>query len=201
MDKVNRIGVLIITIVVIISLYVIQSTVIDPVSEVVKIGFIGPLTGDADSYGKPISNSVRIAVDVVNQSGGINGKPLEVVYEDGKCNGEDALRAVEKLVYTDKVQVIIGAVCSGETLAILPVTEKEKVIVMSPASSSPDLSGAGKYFFRTTPSDLKGGEKLARLITKTYKHKRVAIISEKTDYAQGLARVFKQNLEQLGESW
>lgn len=199
MNKITGGGITVI-ILVILSAYIAFSKgmLSNPSSEIIKIGFIGPLTGDAASYGIPISNAVRMAVDVVNETGGVNGRPIEVIYEDGKCAETNAANAAKKLVDIDKVRAIIGGVCSGETLAMLPITEKKKVVVLSPSSSSPDLSGAGEYFFRNAPSDLKSGEKLARMIAEKYEYKKIAIISEETNYAQGLARVFRQSLQKLG---
>ena len=167
----------------------------------IKIGFIGPLTGEAASYGKPISYAVEIAAEVLNQNGGMQGKRVEIFYEDGHCGdgeGVAARRAVERLLNENGVKIIIGGTCSGETLAILPITEKEKVLLVSPSSSSPDLTGAGEYFFRNTPSDTKGGEKLAQLIVEKYGYSKVAVISEETEYAQGFARTFKESVEAVG---
>lgn len=162
----------------------------------ITVGFVGPLTGDAASYGEPISNAVRIAVDEINRSGGVNGKMVSVIYEDGKCTGKDAVNAAQKLVNVDNVSMIIGGVCSGETLAMLPVTEGSGVVVLSPSSSSPDLTGAGTYFFRNNPSDESGGAFIADLILQD--HKRVAVISENTDYAQALRKVFVNHIERNG---
>ena len=166
-------------------------------SKIITIGFIGPLTGDAVSYGEPISNAVRLATDAINQAGGINGKMLEVIYEDGKCTNEDALNAAQKLVNIDQVNMIIGGTCSGETLAMLPVTEAASVIVISPSASSPDLTGAGQHFFRNSPSDAEGGSKLAELVMRE-EYTKIAMISEETDYAQGFANVFRENIMALG---
>src|SRR5438309_1367757 len=92
-------------------------------NEPIKIGFIGPLTGDGAVYGEPYRNMVVMAVEEINKAGGVDGKSIEVVYEDGKCNGKDGANAAQKLVNVDKVQVIIGGVCSSETLAAVPVAE------------------------------------------------------------------------------
>ena len=164
----------------------------DKSDDVITIGFIGPLTGDSVSYGEPISNAVRLAVDTINQSGGVGGTMLEVVYEDGRCTNEDALNAAQKLVNIDQVQMIVGGVCSGEAFAMLPITEAAGVVVISPSASNPDLTGIGQYFFRNSPSDNEGGRRLAEIVMRD--HKRVALISEETDYAQGFARVFKENI-------
>ena len=185
-------AIIIILIILAVGYYLSQGITPSEGEDVITIGFIGPLTGDAVSYGEPISNGVRMAVDNINQAGGVQGKMLEVIYEDGRCTNEDALNAAQKLVNIDGVKMIIGGACSGETLAILPVTEAAGVVVISPSASSPDLTGAGRYFFRNSPSDAEGGKRLAEVVMKQYK--KVALISEETDYAQGFARMFKENV-------
>ena len=160
--------------------------------DVITIGFVGPLTGDGVSYGEPISNGARLAVDEINAAGGVNGRTLEIIYEDGKCASEDALNAARKLVNIDGVKIIVGGMCSGETFAVLPVAEEAGVVVISPASTSPDLTGISPYFFRNAPSDDEGGRSLARFATKEYK--KIALISEETDFAQGFARVFRESV-------
>ncbi len=189
------VGVIIAVVVVVAGYSVIKGPSAPEETGPIQIGFIGPLTGDAVTYGEPVSNAIKLAVDEVNKSGGVNGRMIEVIYEDGKCSGKDAVNAAQKLVNVDKVKIIIS-LCSGETLSILPITEPADVLVLSPLASSPDLTGAGDFFFRNNPSDADGGKVLAELISKKYK--RVAIISEQTDYAQALSRVFVKSFESLG---
>jgi branched-chain amino acid transport system substrate-binding protein len=164
--------------------------------EPIKIGFIGPLSGDASSYGIPIKNAISLAVEEINNTGGINGRKIEIVYEDGKCTGKDAVSAAQKLINIDKVKIIIGTVCSGELLAIAPITEPAKVLLLSPSASSPDITHAGDFIFRNNPSDADGGKALAKLVREKYT--KAAIISENTDYAQALARVFVEHFRSLG---
>jgi branched-chain amino acid transport system substrate-binding protein len=162
----------------------------------IKIGFVGPLTGDAASYGIPIKNAITLAVEEINNAGGVNGRKIEMIYEDGKCTGKDAVNAAQKLINIDKVNIILGGMCSGELLSIAPITEPAKVLLLSPAASSPDITHAGDFIFRNNPSDADGGKALAKLIREKYT--KAAIISENTDYAQALARVFVENFRSLG---
>ena len=165
--------------------------------EPITIGFVGPLTGDAVSYGEPIRNAVALAVEEVNAEGGVDGRPLEVVYEDGGCNGKDAANAAQKLVNIDGVAAIIGGVCSGEALAMVPITGPAGVVVLSPSASSPELTEkGGEYFFRNNPSDSSGGAFLADVVIRN--HGTVAVISENTDYAQALRGVFINRFRELG---
>lgn len=158
----------------------------------VKIGFIGPLTGDGAPYGEAARGGLQIAAGQINNAGGIRDRKINVIYEDGKCNNKDAASAAQKLINIDKVKIIIGGLCSGETLAIAPIAEAAKVILFSPGSSAPAITNSGDYVFRNHVSDNYGGEFLANIVSKD--HSRVAIFSESTDYSQGLRQAFKEEL-------
>jgi|TARA_B100001964_G_C14173258_1_gene572553 branched-chain amino acid transport system substrate-binding protein len=79
--------------------------------EPIKIGFIGPLSGDAAVYGEPGRDVVALAVARVNAEGGVDGRMLELLVEDGQCNGKDATSAMQKLVNVDGVKFVIGGFC------------------------------------------------------------------------------------------
>jgi branched-chain amino acid transport system substrate-binding protein len=163
----------------------------------ISIGAIFPLTGDASQYGVEFQKITDITIEEINAQGGINGKTLEVIYEDGKCNPKDASTAAQKLVNVDNVKLILGGACSGESLGAAPITEANKVIIISPSATSPDLSDAGDFVFRTTPSDAFAGKVAAETAMKLG-FKKAAILSENTDYAQGLTKVFSQVFKELG---
>lgn len=154
----------------------------------IRIGFISPLSGDAASYGDPVKKGVEIAVDEINMKGGVDGRPFEVIYEDGKCNNKDATSAAQKLISIDKVKVIIGMICSGELLSAAPVAETAKVILIG-QGSSPDITKAGDYIFRTFPSDSQVGVALVdHMLTK--KFEKVAVVSGSSAYSIGLKNFF-----------
>jgi branched-chain amino acid transport system substrate-binding protein len=167
---------------------------VNQTTEPISIGVIAPLTGDAAAFGDPIVNSFQMAADDINSNGGINGRQIQLIKEDGKCSGKDSTSAAQKLINIDKVKIIIGGACSGELLAIAPIAEANKVIVISPSASNPDITNAGDY--RNSPSDAQGGADLADMMIKS--HKKVAIISENTDYAQGTRVVFNKKFQEDG---
>ncbi len=162
----------------------------------IKIGFIGPLSGDAASYGESMKNGAALAVDEINKAGGINGRQIAMIYEDGKCNGKDSASATQKLVNVDMVKYIVGAGCSGEVFSEIPITSAAKVFSISPVASASKLSGISPYFVRNNPSDSITGSVLADYLAKTYK--TVAVISEQTDYAQGIKGNFIAEAEKGG---
>lgn len=163
--------------------------------DTIKIGWIGPLTGNAAAYGQDVKNGVT---QYFKENPTIGGKPVEMIWEDGKCNGQDAASAAQKLVTVDKVQVILGGQCSGETLAAAPIAEAGKVVMVSSLSSSPEVTTAGDYIFRNYPSDAKVSETMVdELLGGGYK--AIAILAEQTDYCQGFSNAIKTHLENRGK--
>ncbi len=163
---------------------------------VVKLGFIGPLTGDAANLGQNAKTAVQLAVDEVNQSGGIQGKQLQMVYEDGQCNGTAASNAANKLMNVDQVPVILGGACSGETGAFAPAAKQAGVVVFSYCSSNPALSKAG--IFRDYPSDAYQGSFGADYVYNTLGKRKAAVMFAKTDYGVGIKQVFENEFQKLG---
>ncbi len=163
----------------------------------IPIGFIGPLTGDAAHFGIEARNAVDIAVNEINSKDYVPGIRLKVIYEDGRCNGRDATSAARKLVDIDHVPVILGGLCSSETLAAANVTETAKVILFSSFSSNPLITNSGDFVFRNCVNDLEGGARAARLV-KERGYKRPAAISENTDFTLGLRNAFTANLSAYG---
>ena len=167
-------------------------------NEPIKIGWIGPLTGDAASIGQNEQAAVEVAVDEVNKAGGVNGQPIQVIYEDGQCAGTAASTAANKLINVDKVPVILGGTCSGETMAFTSVAEQSKTVVLSPCSSNPAITNAGDYIFRDYPSDNYQGTFAANYIFNTLGKKKVAVLYIQNDYAVGIRGVFVDAFKKLG---
>lgn len=173
-----------------------EKTATNEKSEIV-FGYVGPLTGDISFIGRQNKAAIELAVEEINTAGGVDGKTLKVIYEDGKGTGKDATNAAQKLINVDKVKVILGGAFSGETLAIAPIAEENKVLLFSAFSSNPDITNSGDFIFRNSPSDEDGGKTAAELIFND-KHKKVAILTENTDYAHGVRKVFKKKFIELG---
>ena len=164
-----------------------------------KIGVMYPLSGDAAAYGIPIQKTTKYAADEINAKGGVNGRKLELIYEDSKCNPKDGNAAAQKLINIDKVKVIIGGVCSGETMGAAPLANDNKVVMISPSATSPDITTkGGDFVFRLSPSDAFAGVVASDYAFKDLNLRKAAIVSEATDYSQGLRKVFKENFEKLG---
>ncbi|MBT6143009.1 ABC transporter substrate-binding protein [bacterium] len=155
-----------------------------------KVGVISPLSGGAAQYGLEQQRVFDYTLDQINAGGGYRGTDVELVYEDGKCSGSDAVTAFQKLVDIDEVDVVT-TLCSSESLAIAPLTESSQVLAVSATSSNPDIEGASSFLYSLSYSDdLIGGAMLEQL--KGFKS--VAIISEQNDYNIGLKNIFEAAL-------
>ncbi len=164
----------------------------------IKVGWLGPLTGDAASVGQDTLKGAQLAVDEINAAGGVGGRKLELVVEDGKCNPKDAAQAGNKLINVDKVPVIFGGLCSGETTAVAPVAEQNKVLLISGCSSAPSITTAGEYVFRSYPSDLHQGKFAAEYVYNKLGKKKVATLAVLGDYGTGIKNAFEAAFKQLG---
>jgi len=167
-------------------------------TDTIVLGFIAPLTGDASLYGEPKRNTVELAVAEINIAGGINGHLLEVLYEDGKCDGYRATQAAQMLIEAG-VEIILGGFCSNESVSAEPITTEAEVFLFSAGSSSPDLTDVSPFFARIYPSDASQGVVLAN---SAYARgwRTVAFMQEQLDYPLGIYNTFRQRFTALGGS-
>lgn len=158
----------------------------------IKIGFIGSLTGDLQSWGEESRNSIEIAINEINNSNGVNGRKIEITYEDGKCESPATTNATQKLLNINQVDILI-TYCSLETMTAAPITEQNKKLLFAPAATSPNVTNAGNYVFRLAPSDESPAKDLAKLLSSSYK--KIAIVTEVSDFSIGFRDVVLESLE------
>jgi branched-chain amino acid transport system substrate-binding protein len=166
--------------------------------EVIKIGAILPLTGDAAEYGKNGQMGIDLAVEEINDEGGINGKLVEIIYEDSKADPKEGVVAFNKLNDIDQVPIIIGPFASSVTLAVAPVAEEKRVVLLSPVSSAPAITDAGDYIFRNSTTDEYEGPVMANYAMKELGYTKFATFTINNDYGQGLAKVFADTVTANG---
>ena len=161
-----------------------------------RIGVMESLTGAGETYGMVALQSKKMALDEINAAGGVNGRMLEFVVEDSKCNAQDAITAYKKLTGVDGIKIILGTSCSGAMLGVAPLAEEDGVVLFSGLASNPDIANAGDYIFRTQISDIEVGINTGNVLWADGV-RRLATITEETDYAEGVRRTsvaqFKEN--------
>lgn len=165
--------------------------------EVVKIGAILPLSGDAAVYGKSLKNGMDLALAEFQQNDA-DKKDFQIIYEDSKADPKLAVSAFQKLSSIDNCKIVLGGFSSSEVLSMAPIAEKNKVVLVSPTASSPSITSAGDYIFRTTPSDNFDGEIMAKFAYNELSLKDVALLYVNNDYGLGISKVFINKFENYG---
>jgi len=164
----------------------------------IKIGFLGPMTGDAASYGEKMSKAVKLALEERNAAKALDGITFVPVIEDSEGKQEKSKTAIEKLASIDKIVGLVGDVFSSGSLAIRDTVQAEKIVMISPSSSIKGLTEGYSYVFRTTPSDDLQAQVFGRYIAKELGIKKLAILYTKNDYSQALAEGVKAVFEAEG---
>jgi len=133
---------------------------IAPAADEFKIGAIFASTGPASTLGLPEKNTAEMLVKELNAAGGINGKPVKLIFYDTETDATKAVTATKKLIKKDKVDVIIGPTTSGNSLALLDIADEEKVPLISCAASVRIVVPARPYVFKTPQTDVMAVEKI-----------------------------------------
>ncbi|WP_163559006.1 ABC transporter substrate-binding protein [Halomonas sp. NO4] len=168
----------------------------------VKVGFLGGFTGGIESLTPPIFDGAQLAVSQVNEQGGIlDGEELVMPTGDTTCSDASAAsNAADRMVNTEEVTAIVGALCTGATIAAANnAAIPGGVVMVSPASTAPAVSELddNDLVFRTVPSDAFQGEMLAKLLLEKGIDE-VAVTYVNNDYGRGLADSFVATYEAEG---
>ncbi|HAC65193.1 MAG TPA: amino acid ABC transporter substrate-binding protein [Cyanothece sp. UBA12306] len=168
-----------------------------------KLGALLPVTGDLSSIGQNMPEAVKLAVDEINACDGVNDKPVTLVSEDSQTDPTAGASATTKLAEVDQVAGIVGAFASSVSSAAIPIAAKNKVMMISPGSTSPvftEEAKAGKfegYWARTAPPDTYQAQALAALATKKG-FKNVGTVVINNDYGVGFEQEFMTAFEKEG---
>lgn len=162
---------------------------------VLKIGNVGPLTGEMANYGINVKQGVEIAVEEANNSGELGDIILEFISEDTGGEPAAAANAFQKLIDRDQVDVIVGAVLSGETAAGGPIVLDEKIPTISPSSTAKDLTLDNPYLFRNCLTDEAQIEQMAQYAIEELGLSRFAILWVNNDYGVSLKKSFEDGVK------
>jgi branched-chain amino acid transport system substrate-binding protein len=167
-------------------------------SQPLKIGVFTVLSGDAALYGQNVKQGLDLAAEDINKKGGINGRPVELVYQDTHLDSKEAVSVMNKFVYVDKYPIVIAAEGSGAVSAAVPLSDQTKTLTMITLASTPTLKDAGDYVFRVVPSDSYQGTEMARL-AKELGYKKAGILYVSDSYGQGVRDVFDKQFNVVSE--
>lgn len=142
----------------------------------IKIGALFAVTGPAAFLGEPERNSAKMVIDEINKAGGVKGRKLELVAYDTAGDATKAVQLATKLIKDDKVVAIIGPSTTGETMAVIPVVEKEQIPLISCSAGSKITDPVKKWVFKTAQNDSLAVGRIFEYLQKT-KQTNVSILT------------------------
>ncbi|WP_448071925.1 ABC transporter substrate-binding protein [Georgenia yuyongxinii] len=168
--------------------------------EPLKIGTLLPVTGSLSQFGPPTITGVDLAVQEINEAGGVLGQDVEVSHKDSSDadNAQVATQSVTELV-SENVSIIVGAASSQVTRNVLDDVTGAEIVQISPANTSTSLSGVSDFYFRTAPPDTVQGDVLGNLIINDG-YANLAILVLNDEYGTGLRDVVQSVVEEAGGS-
>lgn len=165
----------------------------------ILIGEYESLTGTEATFGISANNGLKLAVEELNNSGGVLGKKIKLITYDDQGKPSEAASVVQKLINKDKVAAIIGEVASSRSKSGGLICQENKVPMVSPASTNPEVTAIGDYIFRVCFIDPFQATVMSKFAINSLKVKRVAVLQDvKNAYSTGLAEFFIKQFKEMG---
>lgn len=165
----------------------------------IRVGEYGSMTGNEATFGTSTNKGIRLAIDEVNEKGGIKGKKIKLITVDDEGKTDVAAQAVTRLITQEKVVAVLGEVASSRTKAAAPIAQEYKIPMITPSSTNVDVTKIGDYVFRVCFIDPFQGFVMAKFAAENLKVKKTAILRDvKSDYSVGLADVFATEIKKMG---
>jgi branched-chain amino acid transport system substrate-binding protein len=164
----------------------------------IPIAVVGPMTGQYAAFGAQMKAGAEQAVADINKAGGLLGQKLVLEIGDDACDPKQAV-AVANQMAAKGVKLVAGHFCSGSSIPASDVYVEENIVQISPASTNPKLTEAGKKnVFRTCGRDDQQGLVAGNYLADHYADKKIAIVHDKQAYSKGLADETKKQLNARG---
>ena len=164
-------------------------------AEDIKVAVVGAMSGPVAQYGDQEFTGAEQAVADINAKGGIKGNKLQIVKYDDACDPKQAVAVANKVV-NDGIKYVIGHLCSSSTQPASDIYEDEGILMITPAATAPELTARSyQLILRTTGLDSDQGPTAAKYILEKVKPQRIAIVHDKQQYGEGLARAVQDGLK------
>ncbi len=165
----------------------------------IRIGASVALTGPIPDPGRDIANGAEIAIDDLNEMGGLNGHMFELDLQDGACDGDAGTTVANRFASDPSIVAVSGGTCSGETFGLAPVLQQARIPFVSPSATNPEITSAEcDICNRVALSDALQGAVDAEYVYNTLGLTTVAVMHDSSDYGLGLAQVFNDEFMALG---
>ena len=169
-------------------------------SNTTPIAIVGPVTGQYASFGAQMTNGGQMAVEDINEAGGVLGKKLDLQIGDDACDPKQAV-AVANQMAGNNVALVAGHYCSGSSIPASKVYAEADMVQISPASTNPAFTDdrAGPNIYRVCGRDDQQGGIAGKYLATHFADKDIAIVHDKTAYGKGLADEVKKTLNAAGK--
>lgn len=175
------------------------ATLVPAAEPPIKVGEYASLTGKEATYGQASHRGTVLAIEEINARGGVLGRQLELVVEDTQSKPGESATVVKKLISRDKVVAILGEIASGRSLEAAPICQNARIPMISPGSTTPQLTARRNYIFRACFIDSFQGTVMAKFAEHTLKARRVAMLTSATSAESvGLAKYFREEFTRSG---
>lgn len=163
------------------------------------IGEFGSLTGSEATFGISSTNGLKLAVDEMNNGPKLLGKNIKLITYDDQGKPSEAQTVVQRLIKNDNVVAVIGEVASSRSKAGAPICQQNKIPMITPASTNPEVTAIGDYIFRVCFIDPFQATVVSKFIINTLKLKKVAVLKDvKNAYSTGLSDFFEKEFKSMG---
>ena len=158
----------------------------------IPVGQFGSLTGAQATFGQSTDKGVQLALEEINNSGGVLGQQLRVITKDNESKPGETSTAVRELITRDRVVALIGEVASGRSLEAAPIAQRSGIPMISPASTNEKVTETGDHIFRVCFIDPFQGTVCAKFAHELKATKAAILVDVSKDYSLGLAKSFKK---------
>ncbi len=165
----------------------------------IVIGEFASLTGPNATFGISSTNGLKLAVEELNGSGGLLGKQIKLITYDNQGKPSESQTVVQRLIKNDNVVAVVGEVASSNSKAGAPICQQNKIPMITPASTNPEVTAIGDYIFRVCFIDPFQATVLTKFAVNSLKVKKVAVLKDvKNAYSTGLADFFEKEFKAAG---
>ncbi len=163
----------------------------------IVIGGMFALTGKWEVGGRTEANFAQLAVSEINARGGVLGRPIKLLLEDEKCSGKESVSAMRKLINQHDVRIILGPSCTPASGPVAPIAQENQVFMLALTTTANNIFDDYSYAFRMSPP---GSEAAQLIAARAYDigARRVALITEQTDFAKSWSDAFAGEFTSLG---
>jgi branched-chain amino acid transport system substrate-binding protein len=165
----------------------------------IKVGFPMILSGPGALFGEPALRGAQMFVQELNASGGVLGRPIELIQRDTKGNADEAVRVSRELILKDSVDFLVGTLTSAEGPAVSTIAKENKIVFIAPIPKTDQLTAPANlhpYVFRTASNTTIEGRTAAQIVAK-WPVKRIGSIAPDYAYGQDVAKAFVEHIKKI----